>query len=547
MIVRPLRLAGAAVLLVFCALLAGRCHSSEKTSGAPGSSAALNPPAGLGLQPVTLPDVSSMETSVRTQMEARFSSLRSTVENRSSTRGDLARAYGETGELLMAATLLDAAEACFTNAQALAPDDRRWPYFLGHIYKGKGPVEKSVSSFERARQLAPDDVAATVWLGDAYLAAGNADAADRLFAAVIARLPSTAAARFGAGRAALAKGENQRAVEELTAALTLEPQATSIHYPLAMAYRALGNVAQSEAHLALQGKVDPRPPDPLMREIDVLLESPEAYNIRGGAELDAGHWEAAAKLFRKGLELSPNEPSLRQRYGTALYQMGDKQGAAQQFEEVLRTTPDYARAHFSLGLLLNDAGQYPEAIERFRAALKADPHYVEARVQLAGALARTGRPGEAIEHYADVLQTDPGNADAAFGRAMAFARLRRYAEARDALAGGMTAHPDQVMFAHALARLLAAAPDDTVRDGGRALKLVDQLIKGQQSIELAETTAMALAELRRFPEAASVQRDALTAASGAGLAKVERRIRENLSLYENRKPCRRPFADDEWP
>ena len=336
MTVRSLRLATAALLLVACALLAGGCHSSEKTSGAPGSSAALNPPAGLGLQPVTLPDVSRMETSVRTQMEARFSSLRATVENRSSARGDLARAYGETGELLMAATLLDAAEVCFTNAQTLAPDDRRWPYFLGHIYKGKGPVEKSVSSFERARQLAPDDVAATVWLGDAYLAAGNPDAADRLFAGVIARLPSTAAARFGAGRAALAKRENQRAVDELTAALTLEPQATSIHYPLAMAYRALGNVAQSEAHLALQGKVDPRPPDPLMREIDVLLESPEVYNIRGGAELDAGHWEAAAKLFRKGLELAPNEPSLRQRYGTALYQMGDKQGAGQQFEEVLR-------------------------------------------------------------------------------------------------------------------------------------------------------------------------------------------------------------------
>ena len=70
-----------------------------------------------------------------------------------------------------------------------------------------------------------------------------------------------------------------------------------------MAYRGLGDVAQAEAHLAQQGNVDPRPADPLMREIDTLLQSPEAYNIRGGAELDAGHWEAAAENFRKGLEL----------------------------------------------------------------------------------------------------------------------------------------------------------------------------------------------------------------------------------------------------
>jgi tetratricopeptide (TPR) repeat protein len=147
-----------------------------------------------------------------------------------------------------------------------------------------------------------------VWLGDAYLAAGNANAADQQFARAIALQPSLAAARSGAGRAALAKREYRRAVEQLNEALKLEPQATSIHYPLAMAYRGLGDVAQSEAHLAQQGKIDPRPPDSLMREIDGLLESAEAYNVRGGAELAAGHWQAAAEQFRKGLELSPSEP-----------------------------------------------------------------------------------------------------------------------------------------------------------------------------------------------------------------------------------------------
>jgi tetratricopeptide (TPR) repeat protein len=314
-----------------------------------------------------------------------------------------------------------------------------------------------------------------------------------------------------------------------------------------MAYRGLGDAKESEAQLALQGKIDPRPVDPLMRAIDVLLQSSESYNVRGGAELEAGNWEAAAEQFRKGLELAPNEPSLRHRFGIALYQMGDKQGAAQQFEQVLRTTPDYARAHFSLGVLLNEARQYPDAIDHFRAALKSDPRYVEARVQLAGTLARSGRPGEAIEQYADALHADPTNVDAAFGRAMSFVRLRRYRDARDAVVDGMKNHPDQAMFALALARLLAAAPDDHLRDGRRALTLVDQLVKGPQTIELAETTAMALAESGRYQEAVAVQRDALTGATSAGLPNVERRITENLHLYENRTPCRVPFSDDELP
>ena len=550
MSVRRLRRAGAGAAAVACAFLAGRCNSPQKTTSTrstPASTSALDPPAGFGLRPVTVPDFSGMEASVRQQMEARFSSLKSTIGNRALTRDDLAGAYGEMGKLLMAATFLDAAEACYLNAQKLAPNDRRWPYYLGHLYKGKGPIEKSVSSFERALQLVPDDVTTMVWLGEAYLAEGRADAADRLFAEALALQPSLAAARFGAGRAALARREYRRAVDQLTEALKLDSRATKVHYPLAMAYRGLGDVTQAEAHLAQQGDVEPRPVDPLMREIDGLLESPEAYNIRGGAELEAGHWQAAAAQFRKGLELAPNEPSLRHRLGTALSQMGDTRGAMEQFEQVLRTSPDYARSHFSLGVLLSGAGRDPEAIEHFSTALKYDPRYVEARVQLAGVLARTGRPGEALVQYTQALESDPSNADAAFGRAMALVRLRRYADARDRFAEGIKTHPEQSMFSHALARLLAAAPDDRVRDGRRALQFVDQLIKGPQTIELAETTAMALAELGRYGEAAAVQRDALTGATNGGLPNVERRIAENLRLYESGKPCRTPFGDDELP
>lgn len=540
-------------MLVAVALLKVGCRSPQETTStsaaqASASATTLKPPPGHdGLMPVPLPAISGMEAPVRRQMETRFASLTSIVGNRNSTNNNLAAAYGDTGKLLMAAAFLDAAEVCYLNAQTLTPDDRRWPYYLGHVYKGKGPIEKSVASFERALQLAPSDLATMIWLGDGYLTEGRDDSADQLFAKAAALQPTAAAARFGEGRAALAGRDYRRAVDQLTEALRLDPQATKVHYQLAMAYRGLGDLPQSQAHLAQQGDREPRPVDPLMRDIDGLLESAEAYNLRGGAELDAGHWEAAAAQFRKGLELSPNESSLRHRLGTALYQMGDTGGAAEEFEQVLQTSPDYSRAHFSLGVLSNGAGNYPVAVEHFGAALKSDPNYVEARVQLAGVLARRGKPGEAVVQYTKALESEPTNSDAAFGRAMAFVRLHRYIDARDALADGMKNHPDQPMFAHALARLLAAAPDDRIRDGRRALTLIDQLIKGQQSLELAETTAMALAESGRYREAISVQRDALTAATNTGPPSVENRISANLRLYESGKPCRTPFEEDELP
>ena len=548
-------LVGLAALMT-CAFLASACGpqresdagaSAGPSSGASSGGLTVKPPEGRGLKPVVLPDVSQMNEPARGQLQARYKTLQSKVSDSRTSPGDLGAAYGDLGKMLQAATFFDAAESSYLNAQTLAPTDRRWPYYLGHLYKVKGPLDKSVASFEQALGMQPNDVATLVWLGDAYLAQGRADVAAPIFGKALTLEPRSAAARFGAGRAALALKDYTKAVSDLEDALALDPKATGIHYPLAMAYRGRGDLGRAEAHLGQRGDVDTRPTDPLMRELDDLLASAEAYNVRGGRALEIGNWPLAAEYFRKGLELSPNDPSLRHRLGTALFQMGDARGAEEQFVQVTRTSPEFTRAHFSLGVLLEAGRRHADAMDQFSTALKYDPGFVEARVQLAAALARSGRPEDALVQYQQVLDREPAHRDATFGYSMTLVRLRRYQEARDRLVDGMKAHPDQPLFSHALARLLAAAPDDRVRDGRRAMKLADELLKQQQSIELAETVAMALAELGQYKQAVDVQRDVMTAAERAGLREVVQHMTENLRLYERAQPCRTPFARDEMP
>jgi tetratricopeptide (TPR) repeat protein len=486
-----------------------------------------------------------METSVRDQLRARYSSVAAQIERGGTNDIDLGTAYGELGQLLMAANYFDAAEACYLNAQTLAPGESRWPYYLGQLYKAKGPLPKSVLSFERALQLHPNDVATLVWLGQAYLAQGTLDTAERLFNQAIGLDPSSAAAHFGAGRVALAKKDYAGAATHLEKALALDPQADATHYQLAMAYRGRGDLQKAEAHLAKKGDIEPRPTDPLMRQLDELLESAEAYNVRGGRELEAANWSAAAADFRKGLALRPADPSLRHRLGTALYQMGDAAGAIEQFREVIRTAPDFAKAHFSLGLVMEAGGRLPDAIDAISNAVKHDPGYTQARLQLAGVLARSGRLDEARAQYQQVLERDPARKDAVFGYAMTLVRLHRYREARDHLATALTAYPGDPMFSYTLARLLAAAPDAEVRDGARAKALVDELLKTERSIDVGATAAMALAQLGEYEQAAAVQRDVIAVAEKAGLHDVVRHLRDNLKLYEHRQPCRTPFRDDE--
>jgi len=71
------------------------------------------------------------------------------------------------------------------------------------------------------------------------------------------------------------------------------------------------------------------------------------------------------------------------------------------------------------------------------------------------------------------------------------------------------------------------------------------LTRDQPTVSTAETMAMALAELGRFDEAAQWQHNAIGIASQSGRTGVAGRLAVNLRLYEARRPCRVPWADDD--
>jgi tetratricopeptide (TPR) repeat protein len=482
--------------------------------------------------------------SVQSQVRDRYASLRLKIDDSGTPAGGLADAYGEMGKLLIAAEYLDAAEACFANAQALAPADMRWPYYLGHVYRFKNDPAKAAAAFEHALALQPDHVPSLLWLGEMHLAQNHPEAAEPLFTRALSLQPRAADARFGLGRVALARQQYAQAVAHLEAALELAPQASRIHYPLAMAYRGQGDRKQADAHLRQRGDVEIPAADPLLAEVGGLLQNAAAYEVRGSEALGKREWAVAITNLRKAIELAPRNAGTRLNLGTALFLTGDAGGALEQFETAVRLAPESPKAHYSIGVLMEAAGREQDAIDRFSAAVKFDPGYVEAQMQLADALRRNGRLDESLSHYAEVIKTSPAISQARFGYAMALVRLRRYQEARDRLTEAVKTYPDQPGFAHALARLLAAAPDDRIRDGRAALSLLEPLLKQQKTIGLAETMAMALAEVGQFEAAAMWQREAM---EGAGRAQRDAlaRLTENLSLYERHQPCRIPWREDD--
>ena len=505
------------------------------------------PPRARDLRPVSPPDMSNMSEAVRSQMHERYSSLTSKLEARSTPPGELASAYGGVGELLLAAHYLDNAEPALLNAHVLAPGDARWPYYLGHLHRMRGALEQAAASFRDALALEADDVPTRVWLASLYIDQGRYGDAEPLLASVLERDPQSTAALYHSARLALARRDFPKAATQLETALRHNPGVATLHYPLAMAYRGLGRDADAEAQLRMrdQRNAEIAPVDPLMDQLAELLEGPQASEVRGTDALRRGDWTAAAGIFRKASELAPGNPLLRHRLATALFMMGNADEAERQFAEAVRVAPDYAPAQYSLAVLLESRGQNAEAIERYAAAVKSQPTYVQARLRLAALLRRSGRAQEALSQYDEVIRIDPRMDDAPLEMAITLVRLRRYADARDRLIAEMRSNPQQPAFARALARLLAAAPDDAVRDGRRAMALTEELLKRDQSTDVGETMAMALAADGQYGEAARIQRELIAAARAEGRNDLVARMTANLKLYESRMPCRTPWRDED--
>ncbi len=454
---RRLRTGHYAGLWLVAMVVLGGCAGSDRAEPAP--SAGGSPPAApvdvedVAPPPVVLPDLASVEEWAHDQIRERHAVVQDLLGmDPKPKNADHAAAYGSLGLILMAASAYDPAAASFLNAVAHAPGDMRWPYFLGQLHLLKEEHREAAEWFERVLELAPSDLATLIELGNAYLYLDRFEEAERLFSHAALVDPTAAAAWAGAGRVASATGAYTRAAEALEQALELDPGGTRVHYPLAMAYRSLGQLDRAASHLERFGgggqRFDVRRggrwpvwPDPLMLGYYNLLESATAFEHRGNQALDEGDFPAAIEFFRRAVELEPNNPSMRQRLGAALAFNGDTRGAAEQLEEALLIAPQFALAHVGLATVWAHEGRFQEAIERYELALEYQPDYVEARLGLAEILRNSGRLQESLSHYAQVVEVEPSFVGAWVGRAESLIRLERYGEAREWLNEMGRVHP----------------------------------------------------------------------------------------------------------
>jgi tetratricopeptide (TPR) repeat protein len=449
---------------------------------------------------VQLPRLEGLEPAVAEHLDAAHRDLAAAVQ--SGRRGrELGAAYGSLAEVLHAYEFFEPAETAYLEASRLAPGEPKWRHLLGYLYQQTGRWEDAARVFPAVRG-AQHRQQAIARLGEVFLRMNRLLEAREQFEAIADTFP--AVARNGLGEVALRQGRYSEALEHFRAALDLAPRATSIHYSLAMAHRALGRLDEARAHLEQRGAGGLRIVDPVVDRLATLVRGERLLVFQASRAYEAGQFEAAADAFTRALAAAPGS----------------------------------AAAHAGLGILLAREGRDPEAVDHLRAAFAQAPDDRSIRTALLGVLLRLGRHDEAIDALGAASSVDPDDEDLVVGLAILLAGRARYGDAVALLEAANRRFPDRSPTATTLARLLASSPERAVRDGPRALELAGAVYAASPTPAHAETMALALAELGRCAEARAWMQRAVAGAERAQDAEEAARLRAELAAYDA-DPCRR--------
>ena len=392
------------------------------------------------LEPIAAPTLDGMEPAVQEQLDQALADLRRQVEGAQSLpdspdlRRQLAETYGELGQIYLAYDLVTPARVALDNARLLDPQDFRWLYLLASLEQNEGRLELAAQHFEAALALPPPPdtltLAARIRLGNVYLDSHRLEEAQSAFEQAIALDGGAAAAHAGLGRTAARQERPQDAIGHFRRALELQPEASAVRYPLAIALRELGQRDAARQELTQRGDVEASFRDPLAEAVLNLATGSGVHLMFGNRAVRNGRLEIAEQRFRRALEANPRSAEAHQSLAAVLEGRGERQAAIEHYSSALALAPDNPSLHYNLGTILVDQGHDSQAIRHFQAALRLAPDYQNARFNLAAVLARGGRYDEAAPLYEALLDSSEGQDSATrFYAAHTFQNLGQHEQA----------------------------------------------------------------------------------------------------------------------
>jgi protein O-mannosyl-transferase len=210
------------------------------------------------------------------------------------------------------------------------------------------------------------------------------------------------------------------------------------------------------------------------------------------------------------------------------------------FKHALAVTTNNDVAENNLGIVFLRQGKLDEAISLLQAAVDLRPDNSPAHENLAKALLQKGKVADALIHYQKLLELQPDNIEVHNIVGTVLIQQGRIREGVDEWQKVLAIQPNNGNALSNLAWVFATSPDDSLRDGVKAVQLASEALRisGHRIPIIFRTLAAAYAEHGQFAEAIQTAQLGIELANSQGNPALATELEGNIALYHEQKPLR---------
>ena len=260
------------------------------------------------------------------------------------------------------------------------------------------------------------------------------------------------------------------------------------------------------------------------------------------------YWRNSDILWTHALAVTKDNDVALTNYGTSLMERGNLDEALSTLQAALAIRSRSEQSHYrfslalihdSLGTVLARQGRLGEAMANFREAISLRPDYQDSHYNLGVLLLKKGEVDNAIAEWRSILAIHPADAGTNLNLGNALVQKGFLREAMSHYEITLREEPDSPLALNNLAWLLAAAPDDSLHDGARAVELAQKANRvNADNPYFVRTLAAAYAEAGQFDDAVKTAQEASELANAQGQHAFAVQIQNETDLFRRHEPLR---------
>src|SRR5881398_2575296 len=220
------------------------------------------------------------------------------------------------------------------------------------------------------------------------------------------------------------------------------------------------------------------------------------------------YWRYSETLFKHALAVTTNNDVAENNLGIVYLQQAKLDKAISLLQAAVNLRPDNTPAHENLAKALLQKGEVADALIHYQKLLELQPNNIEVHNIVGTVLIQHGRIREGVEEWQNVLAIQPDNGNALSN----------------------------------LAWIFATSPDDSLRDGAKAVQLAEDALRisGRRIPIIFRTLAAAYAETGEFSQAIQTAQQGIELANSQGNFSLATELQGNITLYQEHQPLRDP-------